>query len=179
MNNDSSTMLDTLLETASNKWQVDENFVNELIDKISFHESKGVVDAIQGNDVTKPGRGLFQYEKGYKQGAHTAINRLIGEIGYTPNFLQGITSSDYDISKLSRDEQKILFLADKLQNPSKGTNLGIAMGDDKDLSDEEIADYWVDYHWSGYGDDMELREKMRNKFIEDLNWGYKQGKLTK
>ena len=53
------------------------------MNKIAFHESKGITDAIQKSDKTEsgigPGRGLFQFEIGKDQGAHTAINRLISE----------------------------------------------------------------------------------------------------
>ena len=47
MNNDSKALLDSLLETASNRWKVDGkpmdiNLIMENMDKIAFHESKNV-----------------------------------------------------------------------------------------------------------------------------------------
>ena len=46
-NNDTNSLLDSLLFTASNKWGIDENQIMENMNKIAFHESKNKSDAIQ------------------------------------------------------------------------------------------------------------------------------------
>ena len=83
-NNNSQSILDSLLFTASNQWGISKEQIMENMNKIAFHESKGNPSAIQKSDKTKsgigPGRGLFQFEVGGEQGAHTAINRLTAQI---------------------------------------------------------------------------------------------------
>jgi len=177
-NNDTNVLLDSLLRVASDQWNVNIDDINELMSKVSFHESKNVVDAIQGGDIKKRGRGLYQYETGSGQGANTAINRLKSLLGYTPSFIEGLEDINYDISGLNKNEQSILFLADKLKNPAKASNLGLIKGKG-DLSDDEIANFWVDYHWAGHKGDMEKRNLQKDKFILDLNEGYRKNLLNK
>ena len=52
INNDSNTILDSLLRTASNNWNIDQKDIIENMNKIAFHESKGISDAIQKSDKT-------------------------------------------------------------------------------------------------------------------------------
>ena len=44
---DYPTILDSLLFTAENNWNMDEEQIIENMEKIAFHESKGYIDAIQ------------------------------------------------------------------------------------------------------------------------------------
>ena len=114
MNNDSKSLLDSLLFIASEKWNIEPEEIMENMNKIAFHESKSNPSAIQISDKTEsgfgPGRGLFQFEIGKGQGANTAINRLITQNqGVVPSFLEGIAESNYDVSLLSLNNNKQYF----------------------------------------------------------------------
>ena len=176
MNNDSKVLLDSLLETASNKWKVDGkpmdiNQIMENMNKIAFHESKSNPSAIQISDKTEsgfgPGRGLFQFETGEGQGANTAINRLIEQNEkVVPSFLEGISQSNYDVSSLSPEQQQIIFLRNFLQMPNvKGKMPASFMGVD---TDKELADYWAQHHHAGTKVDSDDYGKMVNKFLSDI-----------
>ena len=161
--NDSKSILDSLLFTASEKWNIDESQIMENMNKIAFHESKYGTDKYQSQQIGGgPGRGLFQYETGKGMGAHTAINRLINITDSYPKFLEGIVDKNYDISELTEEEQKMLFLADKLKDPTaslKGVD-----------TPEELAEFWADEHWAGYGEDLDLKRNKMDKFIQDINY---------
>jgi len=176
MNNDSKVLLDSLLETASNKWKIDGKPMDikqimENMNKIAFHESKSNPSAIQISDKTEsgfgPGRGLFQFETGEGQGANTAINRLIAQNqGVAPSFLEGISESDYDVSSLNPEQQQAIFLGNLLQMPNvKGKMPASFMGVD---TDKELADYWAQHHHAGTKVDSDDYGKMVNKFLSDI-----------
>ena len=106
VNNDSNSMLDSLLFTASNNWNIDSSQIMENMNKIAFHESKNDPSAIQVSNKTEsgygPGRGLFQFEVGEEQGAHTAVNRLLREYDKrkmeAPLWALELDDSNYDVS---------------------------------------------------------------------------------
>lgn len=176
-NNDSETLLDSLLFTAENKWGIDKEQIMENMNKIAFHESKGVSDAIQQSDKTEsgigPGRGLFQFEKnwgGEQRGAETAITRLISEIGYTPTFLEGIGEGGYDISSLSPEQQQMIFLGNLLQMPQKEGEGYLPSSFEGIDTDEELAEYWAQHHQAGTKPGTDEYEDMLTKFIEDVQF---------
>ena len=186
-NNDTSSLLDSLLFTASNKWGIDENQIMENMNKIAFHESKNKSDAIQKSLKAQsgigPGRGLFQFEVGEGEGANTAFNRLISQLGKMnekePEFvkemqnlqnmnLNAFSKSGYDVSVLSPEEQQILFLGNLLQMPSKNEE-GYRKASFADIdTDEELAEYWAQYHHAGTKPGTEEYKKMIDKFTEDI-----------
>ena len=185
-NNDSETLLDSLLFTAENKWNIDRDQIMENMNKIAFHESKGVSDAIQQSDKTEsgigPGRGLFQFEKswgGEQRGAETAINRLISEIGYTPTFLEGIGEGEDDISSLSPEQQQMIFLGNLLQMPQKEGEGYLPSSFAGIDTDEELAEYWAQYHQAGTKPDTDDYKDMLTTFIEDLQEGYRKDLISK
>ena len=176
MNNDSKALLDSLLETASNKWKVDGkpmdiNLIMENMNKIAFHESKNNPSSIQISDKTEsgfgPGRGLFQFEVGKGQGANTAINRLITQNkGVVPSFLEGISQSNYDVSSLTPEQQQAIFLGNLLQMPHKKGKVPASFaGVD---TDEELADYWAQHHQAGTQVGSDAQSQIVNKFLEDI-----------
>ena len=174
-NNDSDTLLDSLLFTAENKWGIDKEQIMENMNKIAFHESKGISDAIQQSNKTKsgigPGRGLFQFELdwgGEQRGAHTAINRLIEEIGYTPTFLEGIGEKGYDVSTLSPEEQQMIFLGNLLQMPQKKGEGYLPSSFAGIDTDEELAEYWAQHHQAGTKPGTDEYEDMLSKFLKDI-----------
>ena len=175
-NNDSKVLLDSLLETASNEWKVDGKPMDieqimENMNKIAFHESKNIPSAIQISDISEsgfgPGRGLFQFEEGKGQGAHTAINRLIVQNqGVVPSFLEGIAQSNYDISTLSPEQQQSIFLGNLLQMPHKKGKVPSSFeGVD---TDEELANYWAQHHQAGTQVGSDAQSQMVNKFLGDI-----------
>ena len=178
--NDSSSILDSLLFTAENNWGISQEQIMENMDKIAFHESKGAADAIQQSSKTKsgegPGRGLFQFEVDWaeegepigQRGAHTAVNRLISQLGYTPEFLEGIEDTGYDVSVLSPEQQQMLFLGNLLQMPHKqgeGYMPASFAGID---TDEELAQYWAQHHQAGTKPGTDEYETMIDKFTKDV-----------
>ena len=56
-NNSNKTLLEDLLAKASKQWGVAPEEIQKAMDKIAFHESKGVVDAIQKSDKNKTSYG--------------------------------------------------------------------------------------------------------------------------
>jgi len=180
-----ASLLEGLLMTASKNWGGGEDITAQIMEnmnKIAFHESKGITDKMQISDKTEsgygPGRGLFQFEidQNGQGGAHTAINRLIEQIGYRPEFLEGLSESDYDISGLSPEQQQAIFLGNLLQmknkDPGKGRVLANFAGVD---TDEELADYWAQYHQAGEKLDTKGYDDNIAKFLEDLQEGYRKG----
>ena len=177
-NNASESLLDSLLFTASNQWGISKEQIIENMNKIAFHESKGNPSAIQKSDKTTtgigPGRGLFQFEVGEKQGAHTAINRLISQLNkqklQIPEFLSELDSSDYDISVLSPEQQQMLFLGNLMQMPhKKGKGYSKASFEGVD-TDEELAEYWAQYHQAGTKPGTTEYENMLDKFTQDVQF---------
>ena len=187
-NNTSQSLLDSLLFTAEQNWGIDSEEIQEAMNKIAFHESKGNPSAIQQSDKTTtgigPGRGLFQFEVGEDQGAHTAINRLTSQLKKEnlaiPQFLTGLDSSNYDISSLSPEQQQIIFLGNLLQTPDK-TEKGYGparfedIDNDGEISNEELAQYWAQYHQAGTKPNTTEYQNMLDKFTEDVQF-YKPAK---
>ena len=171
MNNDSKSLLDSLVFTASEKWNIEPEQIMENMNKIAFHESKNNPSSIQISDKTEsgfgPGRGLFQFEVGKGQGANTAINRLIAQNkGAVPSFLEGISQSNYDVSSLTPEQQKAIFLGNLLQMPHKKGKVSASFeGVD---TDEELADYWAQHHQAGTQVGSDAQSQMVNKFLEDI-----------
>ena len=109
----------------------DTSHVNLVMDAIGQHESKNITDRKQDSykivdnkpvRYDGPGRGLFQFEVGEKEGGNTAINR-------TANFLKHNTDktiedfpdlhhlwqgTSVDFSTLSKKDQEALFIGDKI-----------------------------------------------------------------
>ena len=173
MTNDANSILDSLLFYAANEWGMDEDQITENMNKIAFHESKGDPSAIQKSDKTKsgfgPGRGLFQFEIGQGQGANTAIQRLINQLGYSPDFVKGLGERDYDVSGLTPEQQKSLFLANLLQMKHKPDAKGRVKANFAGVdTDEELADYWAQYHQAGTTLGTDEYDTMINKFLRDL-----------
>ena len=188
------TLLEDLLAKASKQWGVAPEEIQKAMDKIAFHESKGVVDAIQKSDKNKtgigPGRGLFQFEVGKNEGAHTAINRLMhyydkAPILEEPDWLTSLANNNYDVSGLSESQQQELFLAEALQEENKGVMEGYDraglydINNDMVISDDELANYWAQYHHAGTKPGTDEYKDMLSTFTEDLQEGYREDLISK
>ena len=164
---DPNAAYDALLDAAIKRWGMTETEVEEFIAQIEHHETGGTGDhtlkqksnlydkdgkTIIGS-TTGPGRGLFQYEIGDKQGAWTAKRRFA-----TWMDKQGIDvgAIPEDFSRLGPQLQRAIFLADAL---AKG-------GDPKR---EGVHNWWLDKHWAGAEKDRFDRSQ---SFIRDMGSKY-------
>ena len=198
MTNDTATILDGLLFTAANKWQMDEEQIMENMDKIAYHESKYGTDrytpiqktsegasaipsflgegAIYGEGV---GRGMFQFEKGEDQGAHTAITRLTKLLekqgAVVPDWISELSENEYDVSELSPEQQQIIFLGNLLQKPTKPGRTPASFAGIN--TDEELGKYWAQHHQAGTTPGSKGEEGMINNFIENLRYGKVIGEI--
>ena len=175
-------ILNSMLQEAANRWDISENQIMENMNKIAFHESKLDPSAIQkvypetaedGSTVwgIGKGKGLFQFESGENQGAHTAITRLITELGFEPEFLKGIADSNYDVSNLTPEQQQMIFLGNLMQMPHKGDAEGRVPANFAGVdTNEELANYWAQYHQAGTELGTPEYESMLDKFTEDVEY---------
>jgi hypothetical protein len=123
-----------------------------------YNANNAVIGSKEG-----PGRGLYQYELetlGGSGAGRVAMNRLYAVLGgdlvngkkpaNMPKWMNKYFSvdasgndkayGDVDFSELTEEQQKILFLADKLQDPKvKLSDIGV-------MSD---AEWWAKYHHKG------------------------------
>ena len=141
----------------------DTSYVNTVMNAIGQHESKNNPNQVQvsGNETEGfydgPGRGLFQFETGPKEGGNTAINR-------TANFLKHNTDKNIkdfpylfklytkdnslDFSKLSKQDQEGLFIGDKIfGGPERRDEFdAVTRNRTTPPSQEEVFIYWLRNH---------------------------------
>ena len=144
---------------------------NQLMDYISFHETgpasrmdpktKQISQKEDGTIYTGPGRGLFQFEEGEDAGGNLAVNRTVNYLKRNnitvPLWLKEIwtDSKSVDVSKLSSDQQKMLFLGYHREHPTSDFS--------KVWSGEQsIPQFWLNNHWGGKGSSTteEVEEKL-------------------
>ena len=150
---------DHVMEKVLQEAQVDQDQVERLMTLVGVHESGGDPSIHQTGGG--PGRGLFQYEleKGGSGAGRTAMNRLYAALGgdlitgkepaNMPKWMDKYfsknqwgyheVSGDVDFSTLTEEQQKILFLADKLMTKGAIKDIGT-------LADHE---WWAKYHHKG------------------------------
>ena len=102
----------------------DTNYVNLVMSNIAQHESKG--DPTSQQDGGGPGRGMFQYEEGFKKAGNTAINNTMNFLNkFLPNRKNVLHTRDNlvykmhkdpsaDLSKLDKNTQEGIFIGDKI-----------------------------------------------------------------
>jgi hypothetical protein len=165
---------DFLMGRAVKRWGVPEDHIQRVFDRIQYIESKDDPKKVQTarGGGEGPGRGLFQFEKGKDQGAHTAFNRLIGpnltdpRIAFTlgPEW-DDFEAADYDATKLTAGQQGILLLGDLLGKPGA---MAKSLANDTMRGDE---DFWIKRHWSKDKTDLDYAEeeaKHRQHWRNDL-----------
>lgn len=158
---------DYLMELMLDKTKpgVERTQVEELMATIAFHETgphqRNWTSAVQEGG---PGRGLYQYELGSSNkypkasgAGRTAMNRLRNlfqrekamdefpkwAYKYFDKYMQ--ESGDVDFSELTKEQQDILFMADKLMDPSIGNIAQIGTVSD--------STWWARYHHKGVTSD--------------------------
>jgi hypothetical protein len=163
-------IMDKVLEYTQTN--VNQQQVEQLMDMIAYHETgpkqRGLPEAIQiiEGGGEGPGRGLFQYELeslGGSGAGRTAMNNLLevykGDYDSLPVWAKKYfdinnkwgyanPSGDVDFSELTEEQQKVLFLADKLKDPN------VKLGDIGVVSD---STWWAKYHHKGGGDEKKFQ----------------------
>jgi hypothetical protein len=117
-------------------------------DTIAYHESS--MDPQRLQMAGGPGRGAFQYDA---PSAKAASNRLKDLATYwnKPNPEWNTVEGTKDFSKLSIEQQKMLWLADKLMDKTVDLK-SLGMGE------EPLKDFWADHHWRGADKDRNKRQ---------------------
>ena len=177
----SDNMMETGLDTYSRVMniavghaKVDQQQIEELMDKIAYHETDGTMSADMHQYDGGPARGLFQYEMALgrplnKSGARTAMNRLYKVLGGVlpardskqqardpinmPKWMEPYfkrnrwevyeAEGEVDFSKLTAEQQKTAFLADKIQDERDGKRAISEIGMHRD------SKWWSLYHQKG------------------------------
>lgn len=127
-------------------------FANILSTGVAMKESTNRNIAQNGGG---PGRGYYQYElpSGKGSGASvTASNRLFNITGYKID--------EEDFTKLSKEKQTLLFLADKAE--TSGTTaqvMKIKESKDIDTALENLSDFWAKFHKVKFKDETERKQQ--------------------
>lgn len=142
---------DKMMKEFGEHWQQDTEGMEDIMNRISYHET-GPYTRMDPTTVQHgggPGRGLFQFESGAGQGGVTARNRLAkwyeNQGMETPEWLnqEGMDESGFDASRLTPEQQKMMFLANTRYHPTASL---------KGVSGENVTDYWQKYHYAGKED---------------------------
>ncbi len=161
-----------MMSDFSQHWgQAPENIQN-IMDAISYHESKGKNVYQTGGG---PGAGLFQYERNYidpktgemvQAGGMTARNRLAkwysSKGKEAPDWLnqEGMDEIGFDATKLSPEQQKMLFMADKRYHPTASLS---------PEATQDVGEWWAQNHWAGGEKGSDIYNKRVASFNRDLN----------
>ena len=149
----------------------DTTHVNLVMDAIGQHESKNIADRKQDSYKTVdgkrvrydgPGRGIFQFETGPKEGGNTAINRTANFLKYNtdksihdfPNLNKIYNKSNsLDFSTLSKKDQEALFIGDKIFGGKMRRNEFDAITRNRETppTQEEVFMYWLRNHKGSVG----------------------------
>ena len=164
---------DRVMNIAVSHAKVNQQQIEELMDKIAYHETDGTMSTDIHQYEGGPARGLFQYEMALgrplnKSGARTAMNRLYKVLGGVlpskggdpprdpinmPKWMEPYfkrnrwevyeAEGEVDFSKLTAEQQKTAFLADKIKDKRDGKRAISEIGMDRD------SKWWSLYHQKG------------------------------
>jgi len=135
--------------------------LEEFMDRIAYHESKSDPKCKQAGGG--PGRGLFQFEEGVKEGGETAMNRLLR--WFVENDRQApqwtiIPLNGVDASRLEPEAQKMLFMGNVRYHPYASF---------KGLNVKGLPEWWAKYHWAGPEHQKEERIASFEKCMKDYD----------
>ena len=136
---------------------------NQLMDYVAYHETgpEQRMDPAAKQKGGGPGRGLFQFEIGDDKGGNLAVNRTYNYLTRNnidvPNWLYDIweNKKSVDASKLTADQQKMLFLAYHRDHDNANFS-NIWSGE------QSVPEFWARYHWAGK-DDVQGKLDLFNK----------------
>lgn len=146
-----------------------------LMGKIGYHESKYLVEGIDGKKKYKymdattkqqgggPGRGLFMFEEGENAGGITAAKRTFRYMKSNnlriPEWLDKASKKkSLDASKLDGDQQKMLFMGNYMEHPK--ADMGKVVRGEQDTSV-----FWGTYHQT-----QNDPEKINNFKADSVKW---------
>tara|TARA_R100000152_G_C6666207_1_gene103740 strand:+ start:66 stop:677 length:612 start_codon:yes stop_codon:yes gene_type:complete len=156
------TDYETMISQFGKHWGQDQAGLENIMDTIAHHESKGQNVYQTGGG---PGAGFFQYETGAGQGGMTARNRLANwyksQGANIPEWLiqEGMDEKGFDASKLNKEQQRMMFLADKRYDKTASLT--------KEAT-EDIANWWAKEHWRGGEEGSDIYKTRVASFNRDL-----------
>jgi len=141
-----------MLVNISERYSQTSEFIEQIMDRIAYHESKRDPECHQMGGG--PGRGLFQFELGQNEGGETAMNRLLrwfkANQADAPDWTSISTKNGVDASKLPLLGQNMLFMGNVRYHPKASF---------KDLTYKSLPVWWANYHWAGPKAQAEARIK--------------------
>ena len=147
-----------VLKHISERYEQSADNLEDIMSRIGWHESRNKVDCHQMGGG--PGRGIFQFEEGVKEGGETAMNRLIRWFDAhecaMPNWAN-VGLNGVDASVLCLEAQKMMFLANVRYHPKASF---------KGLDLEGLPEWWAKYHWAGPEDTKAERIAAFNSSME-------------
>ena len=145
-------MYTQMLVNISERYKQTAEFIEQVMDRISYHESRRDPQCKQLGGG--PGRGLFQFELGPSEGGETGMNRLLrwfkaNQID-APDWTKISTKFGVDASEIPSLGQNMLFMGNVRYHPKASF---------KDLTYKELPLWWAKYHWAGPDSQAEERIK--------------------
>ena len=153
-------MYTQMLVNISERYKQTAGFIEQIMDRISYHESRRDPECKQLGGG--PGRGLFQFERGPNQGGETAMNRLLRWFKYNqidaPDWTKISTKFGVDATEVPSLGQNMLFMGNVRYHPKASF---------KNLTFPELPLWWAKYHWAGPDEQAEARIK---SFQQSMNY---------
>ena len=151
-------LYDFMLNNMCIRYKQTQESLENIMDRIAYHESKGDPKCKQLGGG--PGRGLFQFEEGVREGGETAMNRLLrwfrSNIRFAPTWTV-IPLNGVDATRLKSKAQKMMFMGNVRYHPTASF---------KDLDDEGLPEWWAKYHWAGPDFQKDERIESFNESME-------------
>ena len=122
-------------------------------DTIAAHESAFTMDPKLKQYGGGPGRGVYQFEPAAAKTASNRLRQLADIFGVSnPDWNRGVS----DVSKLSREQQDVLFFADKIMAPD---------ADSRALAEGRIplSQFWAEGHYRGPKKEERMMEFERTR----------------
>jgi hypothetical protein len=153
-------MYTQMLVNIGERYKQTSEFLEQIMDRISYHESRRDPQCEQLGGG--PGRGLFQFELGPSEGGETAMNRLLrwfkaNQID-APDWTIISTKFGVDATEVPSLGQNMLFMGNVRYHPKASF---------KGLTFSELPLWWAKYHWAGPEEQSE--ERIRS-FSESMHY---------
>mgnify|MGYP003151453495 CR=1 FL=1 len=144
-----------MIVNISDRYEQDSTQLEIFMDMIAYHESRR--DPLAKQIGGGPGRGLYQFEKGAKEGGETAMNRLLRWFSKNqidaPQWTHISTADGVDATNVPKLGQDMMFLGNVRYHPKASF---------KGLTAENLPLWWAKYHWAGPEHQAEARIKSFN-----------------
>ena len=141
---DSVSQYDQMLGNMSSRYGQTASGVEDIMDRIAYHESAQTMDPSIAQYGGGPGRGLFQFETGEGQGGATAMNRLRRYFKENqmdaPEWTNFDPREGVDASALTPEQQKMMFLANVRYHPTASL---------EGVTGDNLSEFWQKHHYAG------------------------------